>query len=147
MHYWLRVFFTKFSLNRNDPVIVNSHDGALKICDVTQFYSPYSGGVRRYVEERQRYINAGGQHQHVLVIPGGRNDSTFHGRSIVHRIQSPRIDRVCDYRTIINLERVRGNHSGRKTRLDRIVRSLRNRLGVLNAPACCQHSRRSFVII
>jgi len=67
MHYWLRVFFTKFSLNRNDPVIVNSHDGALKICDVTQFYSPYSGGVRRYVEERQRYINAGGQHLREII--------------------------------------------------------------------------------
>jgi alpha-1,6-mannosyltransferase len=79
----------------------------LKICDVTQFYSPYSGGVRRYVEQRQSYINSTGEHRHVLIIPGDRTDSAYRGRSVVYRIHSPKIDGTCDYRAIINLERVR----------------------------------------
>jgi alpha-1,6-mannosyltransferase len=79
----------------------------LKICDVTQFYSPYSGGVRRYVEQRQSYINSTGQHRQVLVIPGDRTDFIHRGRSVVYRIHSPTIDSACDYRVIIDLERVR----------------------------------------
>ena len=79
----------------------------MKICDVTQFYSPYSGGVRRYVEERQSYINSIGQHRQVLIIPGDQTDSVHRGRSVVYRIHSPKVDGICDYRAIINLERVR----------------------------------------
>jgi alpha-1,6-mannosyltransferase len=79
----------------------------LKICDVTQFYSPYSGGVRRYVEQRQSYINSTGQHRHVLIVPGDRTEALARGRSVVHRIHSPQIDGTCDYRALINLERVR----------------------------------------
>ena len=30
----------------------------MKICDLTQFYSPLSGGVKRYVHEKIRYIQA-----------------------------------------------------------------------------------------
>jgi alpha-1,6-mannosyltransferase len=43
----------------------------------------------------------------VLVIPGDQTDSMHRGRSVVYRIHSPRIDSTCDYRAIINLERVR----------------------------------------
>ena len=30
----------------------------LKICDLTQFYSPLSGGVKRYVHEKIAYIES-----------------------------------------------------------------------------------------
>ena len=29
----------------------------MKICDLTQFYSPLSGGVKRYVHEKSAYID------------------------------------------------------------------------------------------
>ena len=63
--------------------------------------------MRRYIEERQRYINQTGKHYHVLVVPGDRTDCAYSGRSVVHRIHSPKIDRSCDYRALINLGRVR----------------------------------------
>jgi hypothetical protein len=79
----------------------------LKICDITQYYSPYRGGVRRYVEQRQLYINLTDLHRQVLVIPDDRSDLMHRGRSVIYRVHSPRIDRICDYHAIINLECVR----------------------------------------
>src|ERR1700738_5569794 len=46
-------------------------DPPMKVCDLTQFYSPFSGGVKRYVEEKRKYANALG-HEHLLIVPGKR---------------------------------------------------------------------------
>jgi alpha-1,6-mannosyltransferase len=78
----------------------------VKICDITQFYSPLSGGVRRYVEERQHYINADNRHHQVLIVPAARSERLCNGRSTTYRIQSPRIDRSCDYRAILDFDAV-----------------------------------------
>ena len=32
----------------------------MKVCDLTQFYSPLSGGVKRYLEEKRNYAEAAG---------------------------------------------------------------------------------------
>jgi alpha-1,6-mannosyltransferase len=79
----------------------------VKICDITQFYSPLSGGVRRYVEARQRYINTLNRHHQILIVPDARSERSCYGRSIVYRIQSPRIDRSCNYRAILDFEAVK----------------------------------------
>jgi alpha-1,6-mannosyltransferase len=78
----------------------------VKICDITQFYSPLSGGVRRYVEERRHYINVLDRHHQVLIVPGARSERQCYGRSTLYRIQSPRIARSCDYRLILDFEAV-----------------------------------------
>ena len=50
----------------------------LKFCDVTQFYSPLSGGVKRYVHEKIRYIETHRpDDEHVLIIPGETNGDKF----------------------------------------------------------------------
>ncbi len=42
----------------------------MKICDLTQFYSPFSGGVKRYLHEKIAYIrNHSPEDEHVLVVP------------------------------------------------------------------------------
>src|SRR5262249_51548970 len=71
---------------------------------ITQFYSPLSGGVRRYVEERQRYVNSLGRHHQVLIVPAARSDRMHCGRSVVYRVQSPRISG--DYRLILDFQAV-----------------------------------------
>jgi len=79
----------------------------LKICDLTQFYSPRSGGVRRYVSEKVRYIreeSAGDEH--VLIIPGERNEVIEGERSRVYSIKSPLISRTSRYRVLLRLEAV-----------------------------------------
>lgn len=76
----------------------------MKICDLTQFYSPLSGGVKRYVHEKIRYIQAHTEDgEHVLIIPGDQTGCTEAERSRVYTIQSPLISRTSRYRALINL--------------------------------------------
>jgi alpha-1,6-mannosyltransferase len=79
----------------------------LKICDLTQFYSPLSGGVRRYVHEKIAYI---GKHspddEHVLIVPGPKTQITSNVRSRIYSIHSPLLSRTSRYRALLNLRAV-----------------------------------------
>ena len=79
----------------------------MKICDLTQFYSPRSGGVRRYVSEKVRYIREESPgDEHVLIIPGERDEIIEGERSRVYAIKSPLISRTSRYRILLRLEAV-----------------------------------------
>jgi alpha-1,6-mannosyltransferase len=79
----------------------------LKICDLTQFYSPVSGGVKRYVHEKIAFIQ---RHrpddEHVLIVPGEKTESIVDGRSRIYTIHSPLISRSSRYRALLNLRAV-----------------------------------------
>ena len=76
----------------------------MKICDLTQFYSPRSGGVKRYVHEKIAYIsNCSRDDVHVLIIPGAKTEVTTNGRSRVYSIRSPLVSRSSRYRALLNL--------------------------------------------
>lgn len=79
----------------------------MKICDLTQFYSPVSGGVKRYVAEKVRFLQRQpGDDEHILIIPGER-DAVEHGeRSRVYTIRSPLISRTSRYRMLLRLEAI-----------------------------------------
>ena len=54
----------------------------MKICDLTQFYSPFSGGVKRYLHEKIAYIrNHSPEDEHVLVVPGSKTEVATDARS------------------------------------------------------------------
>jgi alpha-1,6-mannosyltransferase len=80
----------------------------VKICDLTQFYSPAGGGVRRYLSEKTRFIcehtNAD---EHVLIVPGEK-DAVIEDAPRLRRyvIQSPLISRTSRYRLLLRLEAV-----------------------------------------
>lgn len=79
----------------------------MKVCDLTQFYSPVSGGVRRYLEQKAAFVRRqGGGLQHVLIVPG-ESDAVF-GDSVarVYTIRSPQISRTSRYRALLNLSRI-----------------------------------------
>jgi len=79
----------------------------MKICDLTQFYSPVSGGVKRYVAEKVKHIRertAGDEH--LLIIPGERDEVIAGERSRTYTIQSPLISRTSRYRILLRLERI-----------------------------------------
>ena len=79
----------------------------MKICDVTQFYSPVSGGVKRYLHEKIDYIDKHApRDQHVLVIPGAKTKVKVNGRSRVYTIRSPLVSRTAQYRALLNLRAV-----------------------------------------
>lgn len=79
----------------------------MKICDLTQFYSPVSGGVRRYVEQKVKYLR---QHhpdsQHILVIPGETTGHTGDDHARVYTVASPLISRTSRYRALLKLHLV-----------------------------------------
>lgn len=79
----------------------------MKICDLTQFYSPVSGGVRRYLEQKVAYLR---RHrpgsQHVLVIPGETTGCSGDDQARVYTIASPLVSRTSRYRALLKLHLV-----------------------------------------
>ena len=78
----------------------------MKLCDLTQFYSPLSGGVKRYVHEKIRYIQSTPDDEHVLVIPGARTERIEAERSRIYSIRSPLLSRTSRYRALLNLRAI-----------------------------------------
>ncbi|MHA3772219.1 glycosyltransferase [Verrucomicrobiota bacterium sgz303538] len=79
----------------------------MKICDLTQFYSPVSGGVKRYVAEKVRYMRTHSPgDEHILIIPG-EEDSVESGKvSRLYTIRSPLISKTSRYRVLLRLEAI-----------------------------------------
>ena len=85
----------------------DGYSASLKICDLTQFYSPVSGGVKRYVHEKIAYISScSPDDRHVLIIPGPKNEVTTNGRSRIYSIRSPLVSRSSRYRALLNLRAI-----------------------------------------
>ena len=79
----------------------------MKICDLTQFYSPVSGGVKRYVSEKVRHVRERTERdEHMLIIPGERDAVIEEERARVYTIKSPLISRTSRYRILLRLEAV-----------------------------------------
>ena len=79
----------------------------MKLCDLTQFYSPLSGGVKRYVHEKINYIqNAGADDEHVLIIPDEKTGVATAKQSRIYSIHSPLLSRTSRYRALINLRAI-----------------------------------------
>jgi alpha-1,6-mannosyltransferase len=79
----------------------------MKICDVTQFYSPRSGGVKRYLHEKIAFIQAHrADDEHVLIVPGPRSGVTSNDRSKIYTVASPLVSRTTQYRALVNLRAV-----------------------------------------
>jgi alpha-1,6-mannosyltransferase len=67
----------------------------VKLCDLTQFYSPVSGGVKRYLHEKVAYLHAcAPDEEHILVVPGERDEVVKHGRATTYSIRSPLISKT-----------------------------------------------------
>ena len=76
----------------------------MKICDLTQFYSPVSGGVKRYICEKINYLEEfAPEDEHILIIPGEKDDVVTHGRSKTYSIRSPLISKTSRYRALLRL--------------------------------------------
>ena len=79
----------------------------MRICDLTQFYSPKSGGVKRYIHEKRRFIERETQDEHILIVPGKATRLEEQGRLKTFTIRSPRVDRTSRYRILLNTRLVK----------------------------------------
>lgn len=79
----------------------------MKFCDLTQFYSPVSGGVRRYLEQKVAYLRA---HcpgdEHILIVPGERTECVGDATARVYTIESPLVSKTSRYRALLKLHLV-----------------------------------------
>ncbi len=79
----------------------------MKVCDLTQFYSPVSGGVKRYIEQKAAWMR---KHrpddEHILVIPGETTGHTGDEKTRVYTVASPLVSRTSRYRALIKLHLV-----------------------------------------
>ncbi|MEO6846213.1 MAG: glycosyltransferase [Chthoniobacterales bacterium] len=79
----------------------------MKICDLTQFYSPYSGGVKRYLHEKSRFIQRQRPgDKHIIVIPGDKMEEREVDGATIYSIESPLISRTSRYRALTRLHLV-----------------------------------------
>jgi alpha-1,6-mannosyltransferase len=79
----------------------------MKVCDLTQFYSPVSGGVKRYLQEKVAYLHTHTtEDRHILIIPGAEDGMTEEGRARTYTIRSPLVSRTSRYRALLRLEAV-----------------------------------------
>ncbi len=78
----------------------------MKICDLTQFYSPVSGGVKRYLAEKVAYLHEHTDDEHVLIVPGAQDELITDRRSKTYFLKSPLISKTSRYRALLRLEAV-----------------------------------------
>lgn len=78
----------------------------MKICDIAQFYSPLGGGVKRYLDEKVRYVEQHRELEHVLIRPAAEDRVERHGRAAVHCVASPPLPASASYRILLSKRRI-----------------------------------------
>jgi alpha-1,6-mannosyltransferase len=79
----------------------------MKICDITQFYSPVSGGVKRYLHGKIDFLRRKTDHHHLLIVPGPRDSESGDERFRVVEIRSSRIPGTFSYRLLLRRRKIR----------------------------------------
>jgi alpha-1,6-mannosyltransferase len=78
----------------------------MKLCDIVQFHSPLSGGVKRYVNEKSLFFGKLPGIRHVIIVPGSRNRTEELGQTAVYEVQSPRLPFSQSYRALCSERRI-----------------------------------------
>ncbi len=73
---------------------------AVKVCDVTQLYSPISGGVKRYLEDKMAFLASAGV-EHVLIVPGEEERATLRHATRIYEVPSPKLPGSASYRALL----------------------------------------------
>jgi len=79
----------------------------MKLCDITQFFTPTSGGVKRYLLSKADYIRSSEGLQHVLILPGPKDSKAVNGPLTTYTIRSPRIPGTQSYRMLLRTGKIR----------------------------------------
>ena len=84
-----------------------SRDKPLKILDLVQLYSrEMGGGVRRYIQDKMRWVGGRDDIEHVLVLPGKKNSRRVEGRTVVYEVKSMHLIGSKSYRLLTNTDKV-----------------------------------------
>ena len=72
----------------------------LRVIDLVQFHSPISGGVKRFIEDKCRFLETVPDIEHCVVVPGAAHGEDRWADSRVHTIKSPRLIGSASYRVM-----------------------------------------------
>ncbi|MCX6935796.1 MAG: glycosyltransferase [Verrucomicrobia bacterium] len=75
----------------------------MKICDLTQMYSPRGGGVRSYLLAKREFIRNHTSHEHLLIVPGERTEQVEAGRTQIWTVKGPMVNATSRYRWMMDL--------------------------------------------
>ncbi len=73
----------------------------MRLLDVTEFYSPWGGGVRTYLTEKARWIAPQADFEHAVVLPGDRDHVEVWQRSRVYFVRGPAVPASPGYHFLI----------------------------------------------
>ncbi len=71
------------------------------VLDITEFYGETSGGVRTYLFEKARYVQARTDLRHVVVVPGRRDAISETSGVRCYRLRGPRVPTQAPYRFML----------------------------------------------
>lgn len=75
----------------------------MKICDLTQIYSPLGGGVKSYLQAKRRFILNETPHEHLMIVPGRTTEELEGGRGKIWMVRGPLVNRTSRYRWMLDL--------------------------------------------
>ena len=75
----------------------------MKICDLTQIYSPLGGGVKSYLQAKRQYILEQTPHEHLMIVPGAKTEQVEGGRGQIWKVRGPMVNRTSRYRWMLDL--------------------------------------------
>ena len=79
----------------------------MKVCDIVQFYSPLSGGVKRYIKDKIRFFASSAPSvSHVVIIPSHRDAVCEEYNTRICEIKSPSLVGSKSYRILISRKRI-----------------------------------------
>ncbi|VGO11697.1 GDP-mannose-dependent alpha-mannosyltransferase [Pontiella desulfatans] len=79
----------------------------MKVCDIVQFYSALSGGVKRYIDDKARYYATQPDIEHVLIVPSHRNAVRTEGCTRIHEVKSLPVIGSKSYRLLLSPLRIK----------------------------------------
>jgi alpha-1,6-mannosyltransferase len=82
-------------------------EAELGVLDITKWFGETSGGVRTYLLQKARYVEARPSLRHVLVIPGARDSITAGNGVRCYRLRGPRIPTQRPYRFMLATRSIR----------------------------------------
>jgi len=75
----------------------------MKICDLTQIYSPMGGGVKSYLQAKRQFILDHTPHEHLMIVPGSKTEQVEGGRGKIWKVRGPLVNRTSRYRWMLDL--------------------------------------------
>jgi len=71
------------------------------VLDITEFYGDTTGGIRTYLREKARYVEARPDYRQVLVLPGSRDALSSTDGVRCYRLRGPRVPKQAPYRFML----------------------------------------------